>query len=185
MDVSKLKSNSTGADYTDQSLKRHYLEIGFNGLILNVIDRLLAVNRKSILVFTRFIDEAKFVAQRCPDAEIVTGSSSKKERERILNDFKAGKIKVILNVGVLTTGFDFPELETVVLARPTKSLGLYYQMVGRGIRPHEQKPEGWVVDLCQNYRRFGRVESLKIGALRNSLWHVESNGKILTNRVLE
>lgn len=184
VDVSMLKSNSTGADYTDKSLKQHYLSIGFNGLILNVIDRLLAVNRKSILVFTKFIDEAKFVADRCPDAEIVTGSTKKKDRERILSDFKTGKIKVILNVGVLTTGFDFPELETVVLARPTKSLGLYYQMVGRGIRPHPNKPETWVVDLCQNYRRFGRVEDLKISAIKNKLWHVESKGKILTNRYL-
>jgi DNA repair protein RadD len=185
VDVSMLKSNSTGADYTDKSLKQHYLSIGFNGLILNVIDRLLAVNRKSILVFTKFIDEAKFVADRCPDAEIVTGSTKKRDRERILNDFKSGKIKVILNVGVLTTGFDFPELETVVLARPTKSLGLYYQMVGRGIRPHPNKPETWVVDLCQNYRRFGRVEDLKISAIKNKLWHVESKGKILTNRILQ
>lgn len=111
----------------------------------------------------------------------MTGETPKKERERILEDFKSGKIKVIVNVGVLTTGFDFPELETVVLARPTKSLALYYQMVGRAIRPHPNKPEAWIVDLCQNYRRFGRVEDMKITRYQTEKWFVESKGKQLTN----
>lgn len=181
VDVSKLRSNSTGADYTDQSLKRHYEQIGFNGLVLNVVDRLMKAKRKNILVFTKFVEEAEFIASQRSFAEIVTGETPKKERERILEDFKSGKIKVIVNVGVLTTGFDFPELETVVLARPTKSLALYYQMVGRAIRPHPNKPEAWIVDLCQNYRRFGRVEDMKITRYQTEKWFVESKGKQLTN----
>ncbi len=181
VDVSKLRSNSTGADYTDKSLKRHYEEIGFNGLILNVIDRLLAVKRKNILVFTKFVEEARFIADQRDCVEIVTGETKKAERERILNDYKSGKIKVIVNVGVLTVGFDFPELETIVLARPTKSLALYYQMVGRGIRPHPDKKETWVIDLCQNYRRFGKVEELTIDANKPGLWYIKNNRQILTN----
>lgn len=182
IDVSKLVSNSTGADYTDKSLKMHYEEIGFNGLILNVIDRLLKAGRKNILVFTKFVEEAEFVASQRDFAEVVTGQTPKKERERILNDYKTGKTKVVLNVGVLTTGFDFPELETIVLARPTKSLGLYYQMVGRGIRPHKNKKSTWVIDLCQTFKRFGRVEELRINAEKPGLWHIENNGRILTNQ---
>lgn len=181
VDVSKLISNSTGADYTDKSLKRHYEEIGFNGLILNVIDRLIAVNRKNILVFTKFVEEAQFIADQRDCVEIVTGETPKAERERILNEYKSGKIKVIVNVGVLTVGFDFPELETIVLARPTKSLALYYQMVGRGIRPHPDKKETWVIDLCQNYRRFGKVEDLKIDAVKSGLWYIRNHKEVLTN----
>ena len=65
------------------------------------------------------------------------------------------------NVGVLTTGFDYPALDTIVMARPTRSLTLWYQIVGRALRPYEGK-DGWVVDLCGTYSRFGKVEDLVI-----------------------
>ena len=101
--------------------------------------------------------------------------------EEILGKFKSGEIKVVANVGVLTTGFDYPELDTIVLARPTMSLSLYYQMVGRAIRPHKDKPEAWVVDLCNNYWRFGRVEDLKLTEPQKGMYQIESKGKRLTN----
>ena len=116
---------------------------------------------------------------------MVSGETPKKERERILNDFKSGEIKIVTNVGVLTTGFDFPELETIVLARPTMSLALYYQMVGRAIRPHPNKQSGWVVDLCQTYKRFGKVESLELKEERPGIWAVFSGKKQLTNKYYE
>ena len=59
-------------------------------------------------------------------------------------------------------GFDYPELDTVVMARPTMSLALYYQIVGRGIRPHPSKKSLWFVDLCGNIKRFGKVEDLHL-----------------------
>ena len=85
----------------------------------------------------------------------------KKDREKVLSDFRAGRINVVANVGVLTTGFDYPELDTIVIARPTMSLSLWYQMVGRAIRPYPGKL-GWIVDLGGNYGRFGRVEDLEM-----------------------
>lgn len=84
------------------------------------------------------------------------------------------------NVGVLTTGFDFPELSTVVLARPTMSLALYYQMCGRAIRPYKDKVS-WVVDLCGNYKRFGRVDELAMRQTKPGIWAVFSGYKQLTN----
>ena len=100
----------------------------------------------------------------------------------LLQGFKDGRIKVVANVGVLTTGFDYPELDTIVLARPTKSLSLYYQMVGRVIRPCQGK-EGWVVDLSGNFRRFGRVEELRIEQPEKGKWCIMSRGRQLTNVV--
>lgn len=182
IDVSKLQVNSTGADYTDKSVKQAYVTCGFMGKLMNVIERLLRVDRPNILVFTRFVDEARYVVDKLNGlAEIVTGDTPKKEREEILRAFKSGEIRVIANVGVLTTGFDFPELSTIVLARPTMSLALYYQMVGRAIRPHPSKTCSWIVDIADNYRRFGKVEDLKIVDGGNGKWHVESNKKQLTN----
>ena len=93
---------------------------------------------------------------------MISGDTPAKERSRIIEDFKSGRIKVLTNVGVLTTGFDYPELDTVVMARPTMSLAMWYQIVGRAIRPHPDKEAGWVVDLCGNIKRFGMVENLRL-----------------------
>lgn len=117
---------------------------------------------------------------------IVTGQTPKAERERILQDFKSGKIRVVFNVNCLSVGFDYPELDTVVLARPTRSLRLYYQQVGRAIRPHKEKQSAWVIDLCGTYDRFGKVEDLHMRDLDGKgKWVIESNGKQLTNIILE
>jgi DNA repair protein RadD len=186
VDISQLKINSTGADFTDESVRDHYKQIDFNNKLIDIIERLIKAGRNNIIVFTRFIEEAQYVVDKMNGlAEIVTGTTKKNDRERILKDFKNGEFKIIANVGVLTTGFDFPELSTIVLARPTKSLALYYQMIGRAIRPHESKKSGWIVDLCQTFKQFGKVEDLKLVEPKPNLWHIESNGKQLTNTYYE
>jgi DNA repair protein RadD len=111
---------------------------------------------------------------------MVSGDTPKADRERILSNFKSGKTKVVVNVGVLTTGFDYPELDTVVIARPTKSLALYYQMIGRAIRPFPGK-NGWAVDLCGNIKRFGKVDDLTLEEPKSNQWQVTSRGRQLTN----
>ena len=181
VDTSRLKVNSTGADYTDASVRQHYREIKFNDSLENIISRLLLAGRTSILVFTRFTDEAEYIAKVFGrKAAVVSSKTSKIDRENILSDFKAKRINIVANVGVLTTGFDFPELATIVLARPTRSLALYYQMCGRAIRPFGDKVS-WVVDLCGNYKRFGRVDDLELKEIKPGIWVVKSNEKQLTN----
>ena len=181
VDTSRLKVNSTGADFTDASVRRYYREIKFNDSLENIVRRLLVAGRTSILVFTRFIDEATHLARAFSDcAAVVSSDTSKSDREAILRAFKQKQIKVVANVGVLTTGFDFPELATVVLARPTMSLALYYQMCGRAIRPFPNKVS-WVVDLCGNYKRFGRVDDLELLQTKPGIWAVFSGAKQLTN----
>ena len=181
VNTDRLKVNSTGADYTDASVRRHYKEIKFNDTLENIIHRLLVAGRTSILVFTRFIEEAEYVAKAIgASAAVVSNETSKADREEILRKFKTKEINVVANVGVLTTGFDFPELATVVLARPTMSLALYYQMVGRAIRPYEDKTS-WIVDLCGNYKRFGRVEDLQVRETKPGIYAVFNGYRQLTN----
>lgn len=163
IDSSRVSRNSTGRDYDDRSLSAEFERSDLSSYLVSIVKRLLhpknGVKRKGILVFTKFIDESVRLSQEVDGVAVLTGETPKAERERIIDEFKSGKIKVLSNVGVLTTGFDYPELDTVVMARPTMSLALYYQVVGRAIRPFEDK-EGWFVDLCENIRRFGRVDDL-------------------------
>jgi len=178
---SKLQVNSTGADYTDKSVQAHFQELNFSDKIVKVVERLFEIGRRSILVFTRFVEESRYLQSKLQNSAIVTADTPKAERELLLDGFKSGKIKVICNVGVLTTGFDYPELETVVLARPTMSLALYYQMVGRAVRPHPEKSHAMIVDMVDLVPQFGHVEDLILRNTGNDKWVVSSNGRQLTN----
>lgn len=106
------------------------------------------------------------------------------KKEELFQLFHIGELKVLANVGVLTTGFDYPELDTVVMARPTMSLSMWYQIVGRCIRPHPDKESSWVVDLCGNLKRFGKVEDLELVDGGNGKWSVCTGGRQLTNVIL-
>jgi DNA repair protein RadD len=181
LDSSRIKVNSTGAEYDDESLREYYKQINFPDSIAYIVKRLVDEGRKHILVFTRFIEEAQYLADKIPGAAVITSENTKKEREQLLADFKSGKIKIMVNVGILTTGFDFPELDTVVIARPTMSLRLWYQMIGRVVRPHFSKLYGAVIDMGDNLRLFGKVEDLTIENAGKDKWFISSNGKQLTN----
>lgn len=181
-DRAKIRLNSTGADFDDKSLRDYYRSSEFPSRLLGVVQRAAKVKR-NVLVFTRFIEESQYIVDRMNgQAAIVTGETPKIERERIVNDFRAGRIKVVCNAQVFILGFDYPELETVIIARPTMSLALFYQMIGRGIRIHPQKEFCQIVDLCGNLGLFGKVEDLQIVNGGNGKWHVESNGRQLTNK---
>jgi len=179
-DRSKLTFNTTGADYTDKSVQSYYDRVNFKQRAVDCVNRAMET-RKNALVFTRFIKESEYVVSHVPESAIVTGETPKAERERIIEAFKSGTIKVVCNVGVLTTGFDFPELETIILARPTMSLALYYQMIGRGIRPNPRKECTEIVDICDNYALFGPIEKLRLINSGNGKWIISNNGRKLTN----
>lgn len=107
------------------------------------------------------IEDAQAVADKLNaigiPAAIVTGES--KDRDQILTDFKSGKLKAVINVGVLTVGFDFPELDHIIVGRPINSLRLYYQILGRGIRIAPGKAFCTLTDLCGSVDRFGHIEN--------------------------
>jgi DNA repair protein RadD len=188
LEMDNVKLNTTGADYDEKSLFEEFERVGLYDYTLSIIKRVLnpkdGKKRNGILVFCRFIEDAERIADElCPVCEMVSGETPKKERETILERFKSGVTKVVANVGVLTTGFDHPALDTIILARPTMSLALYYQMVGRAIRPFPGK-EGWVIDLCGSVAKFGKVEDLLIDPCENGKWVITSNGKQLTNIIM-
>ena len=82
------------------------------------------------------------------------------ERSQRLKDFKEGKISLLTNVGVLTTGFDAPDIDYIVMARPTRSPSLHVQMLGRGMRPYANKENCLVLDYGGNMHRLGLVNDI-------------------------
>jgi DNA repair protein RadD len=175
-----VRANSTGADFDERALQLHFFKIHFSDKIVKVVRRLLEIGRTSILVFTRFIPEAEYVAHQIPGAAVVTAETPKDERAALIAEFRKGRIPVIANVNCLSTGFDYPELENVVIARPTKSLALWYQMAGRVVRPTPNK-QPWVVDMVGLTQEFGKIEDLKIVDGGNGKWFIENGERELTN----
>jgi DNA repair protein RadD len=91
-------------------------------------------------------------------AEHIDGSTPKAERDVALKRLASGEINAISNCAVLTEGWDMPECGCIILARPTKKMGLYRQMVGRGLRPTENKVDVVVLDHSGAVFRHGFVE---------------------------
>lgn len=121
--------------------------------------------RKSWLVFMpsvslaeTAVEELRSVGIRC---QLVTGSTPPAERDLYLKQFKAKQIQALVSVDVLTTGFNAPNVDLIALLRPTKSLSLYVQIVGRGTRKAEGKQDCLVLDFGGNIERFGPVDAVE------------------------
>ena len=139
----------------------------------------LTRDRKSVLIFTTSVEHCKHVAEKIAafsgrECAIVTGDTNPGERAEIIDRFK-GKVipadlfgtpkpplKFLANVNVLTTGFDAPNTDCVVLLRPTNSAGLLIQMVGRGTRLCEGKSNCLVLDYGGNILRHGPVDMIDV-----------------------
>jgi len=184
IDRTMLSMNSSGTDFTDASMKAYYRQINMPKITIEYGNRLLK-KRNNLLVFCALIEEAMQVAKGVPGSVVITGETEMAVRTKILNEFKAGKIRCVINVGVLTTGFDYPQLEAVLIARSTMSLALYYQIVGRVMRPFKYADgsvkEGWVVDLGGNINLFGKIETMKITTDERGLYMIVNEGRQLTN----
>lgn len=123
-------------------------------------------SRRSVLVFCVGIDHAKAVAKKLQEfsgksVAQIYGSTQKTERSETIAKFKCGQIKYLVNVGVLTTGFDAPAVDCVVMLRPTQSAGLYYQMVGRGFRLAPEKANCLILDYGNNILEHGPVDAIE------------------------
>ncbi|GIW80422.1 MAG: hypothetical protein KatS3mg105_2229 [Gemmatales bacterium] len=124
-------------------------------------------DRQAVLVFASGIKHGRHIVRVLREKHgiecgFVTGGTPIKEREMILGRFRRGELKYLCNVNVLTTGFDAPYIDCVVLLRPTMSPGLYYQMVGRGFRLHPGKQNCLVLDFGGNVLRHGPVDRIKV-----------------------
>ncbi|MBN2447717.1 MAG: DEAD/DEAH box helicase [Phycisphaerae bacterium] len=123
-------------------------------------------DRHSVLIFASGVQHAlhmqRVLSERGFECGFVCGETLPFERAETLKRFKDGDLKYLVNVNVLTTGFDAPNIDCVALLRPTNSPGLFYQMTGRGFRLDPSKKDCLVLDFGGNIMRHGPVDALEI-----------------------
>lgn len=182
-DESKLTLNTTKAEFTEHSIKQAITEQGINNTIYKRIKLALKEGRKNILVFNDCVETAEKMAELFKDVGCCVHAGTKmKDRNKLVKEFKYGDIKVIFNVGIFTVGFDHPELDCVIIGRPTNSLALYYQICGRVTRLSLTglKKDGLIIDFCNNVKRFGRLETLRFENLDGYGWGLFNEKNLLT-----
>ncbi len=111
-----------------------------------------ARDRLGVMIFASTVNHAQEIMGYLANenAALVIGDTPLAERERIINAFKARKIKYLVNVSVLTTGFDAPHVDLIAILRPTESISLYQQIVGRGLRLFAGKKDCLVMEFAGN-----------------------------------
>lgn len=150
-DFSALKQNRFG-EYSEQDvnqlLSRH---TRVTRAIIEQVEQ-LAEQRKAVMIFAATVKHAREIFDYLPDPEaaLVTGDTQQSERDQLIARFKAGELKYLVNVSVLTTGFDAPHVDFIAILRPTQSVSLYQQIVGRGLRLSEGKEDCLVIDYAGN-----------------------------------
>ncbi|KAK3318388.1 P-loop containing nucleoside triphosphate hydrolase protein [Apodospora peruviana] len=154
-DLSKVKTQGTGGsgEFDTASLSRAVNTDEVNDIAIRAWHA-KAAGRKSTLVFCVDIKHVRSMTQRFRhygiDARFVTGDTPVRERSALLDAFKKGEFRVLVNCGVFAEGTDIPNIDCVLLARPTKSRNLLVQMIGRGMRLYPGKENCHVIDMVSS-----------------------------------
>lgn len=119
-------------------------------IVADVVEK--SQNRMGIMFFCATIQHAYETLESLPpnNSRIITGKTTKKDREQILEDFQHMRFKYLVNVDILTTGFDAPHVDGIAILRSTESAGLLQQIIGRGLRLHKNKNDCAVWDYAGN-----------------------------------
>lgn len=150
-------------EYISAEVEQRFNTDDHNDSVVGEIIR-RAGDRRHWLIFCAGVEHSEGVAECLRNkgitAEPLDSSHSKTERERKLAEFEAGKIRALCNVGILTTGYDFPALDCIAFLRPTMSPGLYLQMAVRGMRIAPGKLDCIIMDFVGNVSRHGPVTEI-------------------------
>jgi len=144
-------------DYTVKSSEELYVQNSMQNKLIKAYEQ-EALGTKT-LIFNNGIQTSRYVHDTFLSAgykiKYIDNTNTKEERREILKWFKETPNAILTSVGILTTGFDEPSIETIVINRATKSLALYFQMIGRGSRVCGKKNKFRILDLGNNVSRFG------------------------------
>lgn len=171
-DDSLLVFNSSKSEYTGESVQRAFEANGGRQAIINALDS--HPERKHILAFAPSVADAIDLAELYENSAVIYGDMDKRERAEIIERFRQGDIRVLFNVRVLSTGFDYTGIDCIVLGISTASIALYYQIIGRATRIDPDKEDALIVDLGGNVERFGRVEDITFE--QGKIWRMFGTG---------
>jgi len=150
-DFSSLSTNVSG-DYSPTDMN-HLLNKNprvTQSIIEQIIE--LGHKRQGIMIFAATVEHAKEVFSYLPTqlSALITGATDNTARDKLIKAFKRKEIKYLVNVSVLTTGFDAPHVDMIAILRPTESVSLYQQIIGRGLRLSDNKKDCLVIDYTGN-----------------------------------
>ncbi len=147
-DFSKLEINDETGRFLTQEIEKILNDSArvTPGIVKHITQE--AQSRRGVMLFTSTVKHAREVLSYLPEglSAIVTGETPQDERDKLIKDFKDQKLKFLVNVSVLTTGFDAPHVDLIAILRPTESISLYQQIVGRGLRLYEGKTDCLILD---------------------------------------
>ena len=154
-----------GGEYALKELQEKVTSFEGNGAVCDeIVVSAKKYKKKHILIFCVGINHAEKISQmltrRGLSVEVVTGDMEKSKREKILSDFKSGRIQAIASVNVVTTGFDYPEVDMIAMLRPTHSTSLHVQMLGRGLRKKKNGGTCLVLDFVGNTAEHGPINAI-------------------------
>ena len=170
-DLSKVRTR--GGEYIESELQEATRDFGTNEAVCDeIVKSARFYRRKHILIFCTGIEHAETISnllnERGMESLFVTGSMSQAEREKRLDAFTSGHVQALTNVSLVTTGFDYPDIDMIVLLRATLSTGLYMQMLGRGLRlKSDENKDCLVLDFAENVMRHGPITEVVPPSARN------------------
>jgi len=166
-DLSQVKRSNGDYQIADLAAATDKVVVQAVAEIVGIINK---ANRKSVVVFCVNHEHCQHVSECFAShgihAPTVTGKTPAEKRRQTVDDFRAGKTRVLCNINVYTEGFNVKQVDCVVLLRATQSSGLYAQMVGRGLRLHPQKSDCLVLDYGQNIETHGPLDQINGGEVR-------------------
>lgn len=177
----KIPTNAGRSDFNLEAFEK--LLLPFEKEILEDINE-KANERMSVLVFCASVGQAARMSESVYNSAWVAGDTPTKERDQIVNDFKAGKIKTLFNYSAMAVGFDSPITDTIYLLRPTKSIRWYGQVLGRCTRLSEGKKRSLVVDYSDTFSDLGKLEDIIFRRDESNKWELFANGIPRHNQVL-
>lgn len=150
-DFSRLQAQSNGL-FSEADLNRELKKQ--QRITPHIISQIMefAATRKGVMIFAATVEHAKEIVGLLPaeDAALITGDTPGAERDVLIENFKAQRFRYLVNVAVLTTGFDAPHVDLIAILRPTESVSLYQQIVGRGLRLAPGKTDCLILDYAGN-----------------------------------
>lgn len=167
----ELDTNGVRTIAGDFDLKEMSIAFDREAITKACVNEMLMVGKtyNKWLIFAIDIDHAEHIAEVLNQSGIKAGvvhSKMEDDRDTVIQDFKAGNLRALVNVNVLTTGFNDPEIDLIIMMRPTKSPVIHVQTIGRGLRVSPKKDHCCILDFAGNTERLGPINDVRVSKKR-------------------